>query len=88
MTTFGVLTPMIFIKWLTLFKRIGLSVGMKTLHFFFLFMIAVGIPMGYFIGKYESRRTLTNLCDTSDQEIGKQIRNKYVSSFLVDRIVS
>ena len=74
---------MIFIKWLTLFKRIGLSVGMNTLHFFFLFMIAVGIPMGYFIGKYESRRTLTNLCDTSDQEIGKQIRNKYVSSSLL-----
>ena len=46
-------------------------------------MIAVGIPMGYFIGKYESRRTLTNLCDTSDQEIGKQIRNKYASSSLL-----
>ncbi|KAK8810770.1 hypothetical protein WA158_007345 [Blastocystis sp. Blastoise] len=61
LTTFAIITPMIFIKWLTLWKRVGLS-------------CAVGIPTGYLIGQNDRRKGLTNLCDTTDPEIGRRLR--------------
>ncbi|KAK8798712.1 hypothetical protein WA158_007796 [Blastocystis sp. Blastoise] len=61
LTTIACITPMIFIKWLTLWKRVGLSVG-------------AGIPIGYLIGQHDRKRGLTNLCDSTDQEIGRKLR--------------
>lgn len=83
LTTISFLIPLIFIKWMTLWKRIGFGIGMNHIDFA-IPPLAVGIPTGYILGDLKRKKGLLNLCDTSDTDIAELIRKKYFLCSLIE----